>query len=194
MSATESSLTCLILAAGHSRRFGSAKLLHIMPDGRALIEHTVELYQSQFDDVRVVTRADDHIMHQRLALTGARLITHDHATDGMSQSIVAGIEALEPKLGVLIALGDMPFVASATVRGMAKILRTDNIVVPRCNAQAGNPVAFGARYFAALLDLKGDIGARQLIKAQSSHVDYLDVDDRGIFQDVDTPEDVLKYV
>lgn len=191
MAVIDSSLSCLILAAGHSRRFGSAKLLHKMPDGRALIEHTISLYQAVFKDVRVVARIDDEAMHQRVADAGANLVTHAHAEDGISQSIVAGIATLKSKSGALIALGDMPFVKAETVISIADALRADSIVVPQFKEKAGNPVAFGEQYFAALLGLKGDIGARHLIKQHHKRANFLDVEDGGILVDIDSPSDLL---
>ncbi|RBP49382.1 nucleotidyltransferase family protein [Arenicella xantha] len=182
---------CIVLAAGHSRRFGAAKLMHTMPDGRALIEHTIAIYQAVFDVVHVVARDDDLELQALLNRVGAMPIINTRAEQGMSQSIVAGIRSSDAQCGILIALGDMPYVDVDTVRKIAAELHADNIVMPRCQGRIGNPVAFGVAYFDELLRLNGDAGARALINQNLANVTSVEVSDKGIFKDIDTPQDLL---
>ena len=186
-----SQVSCLILAAGQSRRFGSTKLLHPMADGRTLIQHTIAIYQAVFDEVQVVIRPDDPGMHAAVSKTLASVLINPQAEQGMSQSIVTGIGSLDTQDAVLIALGDMPYIDPKTVRKIADQMQLDKIVVPCCDGQSGNPVGFGAKYFDELLMLNGDVGARHLINQHQSNVDYLDVSDAGIFLDIDRPHDLL---
>jgi molybdenum cofactor cytidylyltransferase len=49
-------------------------------------------------------------------------------------------------------------------------------------------VLWPRRYFAELLKLDGDAGARRLIAAHSKQVREIDVGTDAIFTDIDTPE------
>ena len=64
------------------------------------------------------------------------------------------------------------------------------LVAPRYQYLRGHPVGFGQEYRDVLLNLKGDAGARSVLKQHKSHLHYLDVDDPGILMDVDTPDDL----
>jgi molybdenum cofactor cytidylyltransferase len=52
----------------------------------------------------------------------------------------------------------------------------------------GNPVGFDRRHLPQLLALEGDQGARGILKQYP--VQEVDVDDAGILQDIDTPQDL----
>jgi molybdenum cofactor cytidylyltransferase len=49
-------------------------------------------------------------------------------------------------------------------------------------------VLFDRRYFAEMLALEGDVGARHLIGEHGDQVSEVAVEDAGVFTDVDTPE------
>ena len=55
----EQDIACVILAAGFGRRFGEAKMLHIMPNGQSMIEQSIEQYAPVFSDIYVVVREQD---------------------------------------------------------------------------------------------------------------------------------------
>ncbi|HBI69953.1 MAG TPA: molybdopterin-guanine dinucleotide biosynthesis protein MobA, partial [Massilia sp.] len=63
-----------------------------------------------------------------------------------------------------------------------------DIAAPVHAGRRGNPVAFGAAHLPALLALEGEHGARALLR--SMPVREVEVDDPGIFRDIDTPADL----
>ena len=63
-------------------------------------------------------------------------------------------------------------------------------IVPRTRGRAGNPVLLGRALFPQLMALTGDEGARRILAHPSRRVEWCEVDDPGIFADVDTPDDL----
>jgi molybdenum cofactor cytidylyltransferase len=62
------------------------------------------------------------------------------------------------------------------------------LVIPRQSGRRGHPV-FAARSIAAeLLALPPTAEAREVVHAHVDGTEYVDVDDAGIFTDVDDPE------
>ena len=112
------------------------------------------------------------------------------ADSGMAASLVHAIAHSLPQADAwLVALGDMPFVAPATLRSLLVALEEGaGIAAPVFEGRRGNPVAFGAQHLPALLALKGEHGARALLKSEA--VTEVAVDDRGILRDIDTPADL----
>jgi CTP:molybdopterin cytidylyltransferase MocA len=64
------------------------------------------------------------------------------------------------------------------------------IVIARSGGHRGHPVLFGRSIFAELQDAPEAEGARYVVNADFSRVEYVDLDDPGINLDLDTPADL----
>ena len=93
--------------------------------------------------------------------------------------------------GWIVALGDMPAVAPATIAQVAATFRArGGVVVPTYHGRDGHPVAFASSFRAGLVALSGDRGARRVIDAAGAAVQRVEVDDPGVLHDVDRREDL----
>lgn len=90
--------------------------------------------------------------------------------------------------GVLVALGDMPWITPETLRAVCAAGLTHPIVAPMCEGQRGHPVAFAWDLLPELARLDGDTGARDLLRRHGVHM--LPCDDAGVLRDVDTVADL----
>jgi molybdenum cofactor cytidylyltransferase len=108
---------------------------------------------------------------------------------GMGDSLSAAVRARPGVGGWLITLGDMPWVRPETLVQVAACLGSDKACVPVYQGQWGHPVGFGAGYGRALGQLRGDQGARALLR--EGRVSVLAVDDPGVLRDVDLPTDLM---
>lgn len=185
-------VACLILAAGNSQRFGSAKMLHPFDAHRTILQATIDRYLTVYESVYVVVKSSVDEIAESLDGIGVQLIESPNSSLGMSQSIVAGVEATQPKVGWLIALGDMPYVRTSSIQSITRSLTESSIVVPVSQKQPGNPVAFGVQFREQLLALNGDVGAKPLVHSNSDSVHYVETGDNGIHHDIDTPQDLIR--
>lgn len=183
----------LLLAAGKGVRFDVTgqrnKLLQPVDRGARVVERAaVHLLAATPHVVAVVRQADDGVARVLQEL-GCQVLVCPQADEGMGVSLAHGARALPAADGVIVALGDMPFVAVDTLSALADaIVQGAGIAVPVCGGRRGNPVAFAAQYIPRLQQMHGDQGARQLLK--SCPVREIPVQDRGIFRDVDSPADL----
>lgn len=93
----------------------------------------------------------------------------------------------------MIALADMPYVQPATITALIDAIKHGaEIAVPVYRGKCGNPVAFGRAHFPRLLQLRGDQGARNLLK--TFPVTEVSVDDPGIERDIDVVTDLDRPV
>lgn len=133
----------------------------------------------------------DTRLRELLAAEGARVVACADAHEGMSRSLVCGVAAASGASGWVFALGDMPFIAPATIRAVAaKVEETRAIAMPEYRGKRGNPVGFGARYRTLLLGVGGDEGARSIVRARPQEVFAVACDDPGILRDIDRREDL----
>ena len=182
----------LILAAGFGRRFGSDKRTHTLPDGRTLLQATCARYQEVYDRLCVVLRPEDEALARQIrALPGnPEIALAADARLGMGHSLAAGARTVSDEWKwASVALGDMPFVAAATLRELLEVFfarDAQSIVQPVCNGRPGHPVTFPGECFAELCTLAGDEGARTLLK-NTDRLHRHPVGDQGVLMDVDTP-------
>jgi len=183
----------LLLAAGAARRFGGGKLLQSLPDGTPLGLASLRSLRSALDRVVVIVRPDDHAALTLYAEAGAQTVVCVDAELGMGHSLAAGVAHEVQASGWIVALADMPNVKPETIHAIARALSTEGgIVVPCFHFQRGHPVGFAEAFREELLALHGDNGARAVLHAHADKVHRLQVDDPGIVQDVDTPEDLRR--
>lgn len=182
----------LILAAGFGRRFGSDKRMHRLPDGRTLLEATLERYAEAYAELCVVLRPDDESLARHIrALPGNPEIAVSHDAElGMGHSLAAGARTIADHWQwVSVGLGDMPFVATTTLRELLDVFFANgaqSIVQPVHEGRPGHPVTFPGSCLAGMCRLEGDQGARTIVQT-ATHVIRHPVDDKGVLDDVDTP-------
>jgi molybdenum cofactor cytidylyltransferase len=181
-----------VLAAGRSSRMGSNKLLAEVA-GRPMVTHVVDAaLASQARPVVVVTGNE---AERVAAALGDRPVQRVHNPDfaaGISGSLKAGLRALGDEVdGALICLADMPRLGAATLdRLIAAFNPVEGraICVPTWNGKRGNPVLWSRRFFPAMAELAGDVGARHLIGEHADLVCEVAMADDAVLLDIDTPE------
>jgi molybdenum cofactor cytidylyltransferase len=186
----------VLLAAGRGERFGGGKLLAPLPAGPnagvAVGVAACRSLRAAVDEVIAVVRPGDPALVAALAGEGARVVVAARADDGMGASLAAGIAAADGTDAYVVALADMPWVTTATIRAVVEALRGGaSIAAPRYRGRRGHPVGFAAAHRAELVALTGDQGARAIVEARASFVAFVDVDDAGVLADVDVPGDLV---
>lgn len=182
----------ILLAAGRGRRFDPSglqnKLLQTLPGGDVVVVASARTLLAVLPRVIAVVRPSDALVAQALRALGCDVTVCMDADSGMAASLVHGISySLPSAQSWLIALGDMPYVQTATLRSLCAALAAGAASsAPVCDGRRGNPVGFDRTHLAALLALTGDSGARSIL--QMHRPTEVAVSDRGVLHDVDTPE------
>ncbi len=183
-------ITGILLAAGKGTRFGSQKLLARLKDGRYVVEASAANLLAAVGRVIAVTGRDERLMRV-LDDCGCQVVVNKRAVEGMSTSIGAGVTASLSADGWIIALGDMPYIEAATIEKIKFALDEGAaIVVPTHEGKRGNPAGFARQYCTALCALNGDMGAKQMIDANLASARMVEVEDAGIFADIDVVGDL----
>ncbi len=187
----------LIVAAGFSRRFGSDKRLFQLTGGEPLLVATLRPYRAAFTNVAVVVRSSDSELSRQIVHQFGRdvpiIIPTEIAHQGMSASISDGVRALWSWDYLFLGLGDMPYVRSTTLQTLrlsmeaARKRSEPRIVVPVCSTAPGHPVGFSREFFAELIALHGDQGARAIVTGHPKSVTRIEVEDDGVVRDIDKP-------
>lgn len=186
----------VLLAAGYSKRFGSNKLLQPLPQGLpqagvpialAAARHMIEA----LPDSIAVVRPRAQKLGKMLRDAGYKTVVCRNAAEGMGVSLAAGVRAAHDAGGWVIALADMPFIRPDTIRTIVKALSEGAaIAAPAYRGERGHPVGFARRFLDELSALRGDAGARDILRQHPDWITPYEVDDPGVLRDIDQPSDL----
>jgi len=107
-----------------------------------------------------------------------------------SDSLAAGVKGLSGP--VLVVLADMPEVTAHDMHLLLALSQQAPKAILRAASKdgtPGNPVLFPADLLAELQTIKGDKGARDLLKTHQARVHLVPLPDRRALTDLDTRED-----
>jgi molybdenum cofactor cytidylyltransferase len=186
-------LHAIVLAAGAATRFGSAKQLVRIGD-RPLLS-------------LVVGRSAEVVGHALTVVLGAHaaelspLLKHSPASivinrdwrEGLASSIRSGLARLPPSCaGVMLVLADQACVTAEDLRRLAGAWRRQRecLAAAQYGATVGVPAIFPRHLFGELSELKGDSGARLLIKRHTDRLVKVRMPSAAF--DLDTPDDLLE--
>jgi molybdenum cofactor cytidylyltransferase len=165
-----------LLASGASKRFGNGNKLLAQLEGRALVSHAATMLKTlPFMRHVAICPPDELDLQELLTSHGFEIIVNPTAAEGQSASVkLAARAAIAVNAsGVLIALGDMPFVPQAHFIALADRLNPQKSVFVVASRIEGTdvrrpPACFDQTQFGSILKSDGDAGARQLTaQAQS---------------------------
>jgi molybdenum cofactor cytidylyltransferase len=110
--------------------------------------------------------------------------------EGIASSLRCALEVLTAMSevdAVCVGLADQPLVGSGAYDMLAAIGGSE-ILVPYYDGEPGNPVKLTRSIWPEALKLRGDVGARALMRDRV--VDWVDCTDTGSAADIDTLEDL----
>ena len=186
----------LITAAGMSSRMGDFKpMLNI---GSITIAQRVvaTFQQAGVDKIVMVTGYNAVMLERHLAGNGIVFLRNEaYETTQMFESACIGLRYLQDKCDrVLITPVDIPLFTAATVR---TLMESDALLAsPAFEGAQGHPTMIASSLIPVLLSDSGEGGLRGALERCGTEMTRVEVADRGVLHDADTPEDyraLLKY-
>jgi len=187
----------IVLAAGMSSRMGSPK--QVLPyKGQTLLGHSVEeAVGTGLQPIWVVLGASQDLLEKELeGKAGIQCIFNPLWQEGMASSIRCGVQTATrffPEMdGLIIMVCDQPFVDRVLLKALLHTQHKTGmpLVASIYQGHPGVPALFHESFFDALLMLKGDQGARRLLKDEFDRVAGVSFPEGET--DIDTIEDYMK--
>ncbi len=191
MSAGGVTVGIIVLAAGGSRRLGTPKQLVREASGETLIGRAARTaLAAACGPVVVVLGASAEEVRPALNSLPVTVVVNAQWETGMAGSVQTGLAALGEVEAALVMLCDQPAVPPALLNRLVDTYQTTGHALVACKygGTVGVPALFGAALFPALLNLKGEEGARRVIKAYRGPQSWLPFPEGE--WDVDTPADL----
>ena len=186
-------VVAVVLAAGASRRLGRAKQ-EVPFEGRALLTRAVDAaLGSRCQEVIVVLGCEADRL-ARLVPAGADVLRNDGWKEGIASSIRLAVEHIrgrsEPPAAIVLAVCDQPALDEDVLDRLIATWERANCwaVAARYEGNPGVPALFDRRAFSELVELRGDRGARDLLRRDPARVVAVDWPEGA--RDLDRPKDL----
>ena len=184
-------ITCILLSAGLSERFGSPKALATI-NGISVIQHVQNtLLQSSCNDIIVVLGAHlkeiepSIFIHSRI-----RVVYNKDYFFGQTSSMQTGWrETNSTSRGIMFLPVDCPLIQTDTVNAVIQnfIKNDQDILIPTYQNKKGHPPIFNQRLKSEVLTLPLDKGMNSLFTTYPPKT--IEIDDPGIVKSFNTPEE-----
>jgi molybdenum cofactor cytidylyltransferase len=191
-------ISAILLAAGESRRMGSAKAL-LPYQGQTFIARICNAFLTAGVDELIVVlgaRADE-LRHALPTHHKLRSVVNSRYSLGQLSSLMVGIGALSSESeATLVNLVDHPLVEVGTIKALMASFRTAPlpILIASYQGKRGHPVLFSNQVYGEILAAPLDQGAKVVVRKDPTRVREIPLEDPGILADIDTPEDYARYV
>jgi nicotine blue oxidoreductase len=157
-----------------------------------LIAHALAAARASALAPIVVVVADERVAAAATMTTGHVVVRNEHPEAGIATSLHAVLDALDGESdvdAVVVGLADQPLVGAEAYRRVAAAYDAGaRLAVATYQGERGNPVLIGRAHWPEALALRGDEGARVLVRRHGAVA--VPCDGTGEPTDVDTPDDL----
>lgn len=175
-------VAAIILAAGASSRFGSPKAA-VRIGSRTMLGVVADTAVAAGLDPLIVVAPSSLAVPE-----GAIVVRNEDSRQGISRSLRLGLAAAPPGVrAAVVLLADQPTVDVSLLRGLDGRRGSAPIVATRADGFIGPPVLLEREAFGLVDGLGGDVGLRDLLRADQTLVTPVD---HAPIPDIDTVEDL----
>ena len=159
-----------------------------------MLQHVIdEANNAGAKPIVVITGANAEKISASIDTAKINLLYNDKWKDGMASGIVAGVRrvlSLNSAIKkIIIAVCDQPFVSATLFKQLdqSQTISGKGIVASTYADTIGTPALFTSKYFDQLMKLKGDEGAKKILKSNKEDVETVGFSKGEI--DIDTQTD-----
>jgi molybdenum cofactor cytidylyltransferase len=190
-------ISCIVLAAGLSSRFGSLKALASLSSKTNVIQHVQKtLIASQVSEIIIVLGfQSDHIKEQLRSTIKTQIVLNKDFEKGQTSSFKRGLSAVSAKSeGIMLLPVDYPFVREKTFNDLINSSKKSSDIralIPTFSTRKGHPPIFDISLKSYFEKLDDSLGINSIFTfLQQSQIEYLPVSDPGVVATFNTPDEL----
>tara|TARA_Y100000590_G_scaffold346044_1_gene396113 strand:+ start:1574 stop:2155 length:582 start_codon:yes stop_codon:yes gene_type:complete len=191
-------ISAILLSAGESKRLkGENKLVKIFKN-KPLICHSLKsLQKSKVKKIIIVLGFQSREIKKKIKKNKKiQFILNKKFNLGISTSIKAGLKKINKKdRGFIIMQSDMPFVKTSDINKIYNSIKKRKYLVHalKFKNKLGNPVGFDVSVLKKFKKIKGNIGAKYMVKKLKNNTNFIKVNSGKVFKDFDLKKDFNKF-
>jgi len=187
-------IKAILLAAGQSKRLKSENKLLKKFKNKPLIHHSLNLVQkSKINKIVVVLGYQSKDIKKIIKKNKKILfVINKNFKQGISSSIKVGLKKVNKKdKGFIIIQSDMPFVKTKDINKIYNSIKNKKYLVHalKHRNRVGNPIGFDVSVLKKFKKIKGNIGAKYIVKRLRKNTNFIRVSSNKVFKDFDIQKD-----
>ena len=187
-------ISAIFLAAGQSKRLKKENKLIKIYKKKPLVNHSLKsLIKSKIGKIIIVLGFEKNKVKKKIIKSKKIVfIFNRNYKKGISASIKYGLSKISKKnKGFIIVQSDMPFIKTKHINKICNsILKKKQLVhALKFRNQVGNPIGFDISTLSKFKKIKGDYGAKFMVKRLKKQTNFIKVTSEKIFKDCDLKKD-----
>ena len=187
-------IKAILLAAGKSKRLKSENKLIKKFKNKALINHSLQaLFKSKVDKIVIVLGYQNKEVRKVIKKNKKNIfVLNKKFRLGMSSSINTGLKKISKKdKGFIIVQSDMPFIKTSDINKIYNSISKKRHLVHalKFKNKIGNPIGFDSSVLNKFKRMKGDVGAKFMVKRLKNNTNFIKVLSKKVFKDLDLRKD-----
>ena len=184
----------ILLAAGLSKRMKSENKLIKLYKNKPLINYSLNvLKKSKANKIIIVLGHQSKEVKKIIKKNKKIIFTYNkNYKKGMASSIKTGLKKVfKNDDGFIVAQSDMPFVKLSDINKICRSIKTKQFLVHalKYKNRLGNPIGFDISLIKKFKNIKGQFGAKFMVKRLKNRTNFINTSSLKSFKDFDKVSD-----
>ena len=187
-------IKAILLAAGQSKRMKSENKLIKLYKNKPLINYSLNVLTKSKVNKIIIVLGHQHKELKKIIKKNKKIIFtyNKNYKRGMASSIKTGLKkiSLNDK-GFIVAQSDMPFVKQSDINKICRSIKSKKFLIHalKYKTRVGNPIGFDSSLIKKFKNIKGQFGAKFMVKRLKNRTNFIKTKSIKSFKDFDKASD-----
>ena len=187
-------IKAILLAAGQSKRMKSENKLIKLYKNKPLINYSLNvLTKRKVNKIIIVLGHQHKELKKKIKKNKKIIFTYNkNYKKGMASSIKNGLKKISKNdKGFIVAQSDMPFVKQSDINKICRSINSKKFLVHalKYKNRVGNPIGFDSSLIKKFKNIKGQFGAKFMVKRLKNRTNFINTSSLKSFKDFDKVSD-----
>ena len=187
-------IKAILLAAGQSKRMKSENKLIKLYKNKPLINYSLNVLKKSKVNKIIIVLGHQHKEVKKIIKKNKKIIFtyNKNYKQGMASSIKIGLKKISKNdKGFIIAQSDMPFVKQSDINKICRSINSKKFLIHalKYKTRVGNPIGFDSSLIKKFKNIKGQFGAKFMVKRLKNRTNFIKTKSIKSFKDFDKASD-----
>ena len=187
-------IKAILLAAGQSKRMKSENKLIKLYKNKPLINYSLNVLTKSKVNKIILVLGHQHKEVKKIIKKNKKIIFtyNKNYKKGMASSIKIGLKKISKNdKGFIVAQSDMPFVKQSDINKICRSINSKKFLVHalKYKNRVGNPIGFDSSLIKKFKNIKGQFGAKFMVKRLKNRTNFIKTMSIKSFKDFDKASD-----
>ena len=187
-------IKAILLAAGQSKRMKSENKLIKLYKNKPLINYSLNVLKKSKVNKIIIVLGHQHKEVKKIIKKNKKIIFtyNKNYKQGMASSIKTGLKKISKNdKGFIVAQSDMPFVKQSDINKICRSIKSKKFLIHalKYKTRVGNPIGFDSSLIKKFKNIKGQFGAKFMVKRLKNRTNFIKTKSIKSFKDFDKASD-----